>query len=236
MIYLIVKMLVLLLIAGGFGAAFGWFMRGAEERDARTTAEREAAARLADLRAARDAAEAKLRATLEAPKTGSTPDPETLAKLDEAAAKLKESDRKLAEAAVALQTAEDRAAAATAETAAMTEALARVEGRFAELDGASDATAAAPIAGSPAGSDPSLESAPPAIPQPGDGGDDLRQISGVGPKIETILHEHGIWRFRQIAELTSGQIAWLDDKLTFRGRIEREDWIGQAKALVGDVA
>jgi NADH-quinone oxidoreductase subunit E len=61
--------------------------------------------------------------------------------------------------------------------------------------------------------------------------DDLQQISGIGPGIEKILHELGIWHFRQIAELTPDHVAWINQRLRFRGRIEREDWIGQAKRL-----
>ena len=39
----------------------------------------------------------------------------------------------------------------------------------------------------------------------------------------------GISRFEQIASLTPAQIADLDDILNFKGRIERDDWVGQAK-------
>ncbi len=61
--------------------------------------------------------------------------------------------------------------------------------------------------------------------------DDLKQITGVGPKLETILNEAGIFHFWQIAQLKDEQIAALDDKLEFRGRIARDNWIGQAKSL-----
>lgn len=215
MIYLIVKMLVLLLIAGGIGAAFGWLMRGAHERETREASEAESTARLAELRAARDAAEAKLLSPSE-------PDPETAAKLAAAAKKLEASDATLAEAAAALQAAEARASKVEAAGEAKAAALAKAEQRIAKLEASG---VAPPVA------DPNMDAPPPAITQPDDGGDDLRQIFGVGPKIESILREHGIWRFSQIAAMTPGQVAWLDDKLTFRGRIEREDWIGQAKTL-----
>lgn len=63
--------------------------------------------------------------------------------------------------------------------------------------------------------------------------DDLKQISGVGPKLEKVLNGLGFWSYAQIAALTPEQIAWLDSELGFAGRIGRDDWIGQAKALSG---
>ena len=62
--------------------------------------------------------------------------------------------------------------------------------------------------------------------------DDLKKISGVGPVLEKKLHEAGYTTYRQIAELTPEQIAELDEKLNFKGRIERDDWVGQAKKLM----
>lgn len=62
--------------------------------------------------------------------------------------------------------------------------------------------------------------------------DDLTKISGVGPVIVEKLHELGVYHFWQIAELNSEQITAIDDRLNFKGRIEREDWIGQAKTLL----
>lgn len=61
--------------------------------------------------------------------------------------------------------------------------------------------------------------------------DDLKQIAGVGPKLEEVLNRLGIWSFEQIAGWGEKEIAWVDDYLQFRGRISRDDWIGQAKDL-----
>ncbi|PSM19998.1 MULTISPECIES: NADH-quinone oxidoreductase subunit E [Nitratireductor] len=61
--------------------------------------------------------------------------------------------------------------------------------------------------------------------------DDLRLISGVGPKIEKTLHELGIFTYGQVARWTKAERAWVDGFLKFHGRIEREEWIKQAKAL-----
>ena len=64
--------------------------------------------------------------------------------------------------------------------------------------------------------------------------DDLKRISGIGPKIEGILHELGIFKFAQIAGWRKPERDWVDNYLSFKGRIERDDWIGQAKTLAGE--
>jgi NADH-quinone oxidoreductase subunit E len=61
--------------------------------------------------------------------------------------------------------------------------------------------------------------------------DDLKLISGVGPKIEGILHELGIFTFAQVASWKKAEREWVDLYLNFKGRIERDDWVKQAKAL-----
>jgi len=67
--------------------------------------------------------------------------------------------------------------------------------------------------------------------------DDLKLISGVGPKIEGILHSLGIYTFAQIAGWKKAEREWVDGYLNFKGRIERDDWVKQAKALAkGGVA
>ncbi len=61
--------------------------------------------------------------------------------------------------------------------------------------------------------------------------DDLKWISGVGPKLEETLNGLGVFHFEQIAAWTKAEIDWVDDYLKFSGRIERDNWIEQAKAL-----
>ncbi len=61
--------------------------------------------------------------------------------------------------------------------------------------------------------------------------DDLKLISGVGPKLETTLNGLGIYHFDQIAGWTADTVNWVDNYLSFKGRIAREDWIAQAKTL-----
>ena len=62
--------------------------------------------------------------------------------------------------------------------------------------------------------------------------DDLSLISGVGPVLVKKLNEAGYTTFKQIAEMTPEQIAELDEKLNFKGRIERDQWVEQAKELM----
>jgi predicted flap endonuclease-1-like 5' DNA nuclease len=61
--------------------------------------------------------------------------------------------------------------------------------------------------------------------------DDLRRISGIGPKNEAILHNLGFYHFDQIAAWTPKEVVWVDDHLRFGGRIQREEWIKQAGLL-----
>ncbi len=64
------------------------------------------------------------------------------------------------------------------------------------------------------------------------GADDLKELSGVGPALEKKLHENGVTSFAQIAAWTPEDVADMDEKLSFKGRIEREGWIEQAKERV----
>ncbi len=61
--------------------------------------------------------------------------------------------------------------------------------------------------------------------------DDLKLVSGIGPKIEGILHELGIFKFAQIGKWKKTERDWVDGYLRFKGRIDRDDWVKQAKAL-----
>lgn len=62
-------------------------------------------------------------------------------------------------------------------------------------------------------------------------GDDLTQLSGVGPALLKKLNAAGITTFAQIAAWTEADVAEFDEKLSFKGRIEREGWIAQAEEL-----
>ena len=61
--------------------------------------------------------------------------------------------------------------------------------------------------------------------------DDLKKISGLGPALEKKLNALGIYHYRQIAALSAEEIAWVEEQVKAKGRFERDDWTGQAKAL-----
>ena len=62
--------------------------------------------------------------------------------------------------------------------------------------------------------------------------DDLKQISGVGPFIEEKLNNLGIYTFEQIASMTDDQAEQINNAIEFfPGRIQRDDWVGQARRL-----
>jgi large subunit ribosomal protein L21 len=71
----------------------------------------------------------------------------------------------------------------------------------------------------------------PLFTTPEGAADDLKLISGVGPALEQKLNALGITRFDQVAAFTAEDIQRVDEVLNFKGRIEREDWVAQAKSL-----
>ena len=79
---------------------------------------------------------------------------------------------------------------------------------------------------------PAKKAAAPKAKAADAGADDLKQLSGVGPALEKKLLAAGVTTFAQIAAWTEADIAEFDEKLSFKGRIEREGWVEQAKALV----
>jgi predicted flap endonuclease-1-like 5' DNA nuclease len=66
----------------------------------------------------------------------------------------------------------------------------------------------------------------------GGAADNLKEIKGVGPKLEALLHSMGFFHFDQIAGWTAAELAWVDDNLEgFKGRATRDNWVAQAKIL-----
>ncbi|MGB0688745.1 MAG: 50S ribosomal protein L21 [Paracoccaceae bacterium] len=61
--------------------------------------------------------------------------------------------------------------------------------------------------------------------------DDLKKLTGVGPALEKKLIAAGITSYAQIAAWTDADVAAIDEQLSFKGKIEREGWIDQAKEL-----
>lgn len=93
------------------------------------------------------------------------------------------------------------------------------------------ATTSAPVSSAPAGDHLHPGQRPPAVAKGVAALDDLKLIDGVGPVNEGKLHELGIWTFKQIAAWTPANAEWVGSYMAFPGRIEREDWIGQAAQL-----
>ncbi|MEO8531025.1 MAG: hypothetical protein ABI459_07365, partial [Deltaproteobacteria bacterium] len=60
---------------------------------------------------------------------------------------------------------------------------------------------------------------------------DLKQIKGIGPKIEGLLHELKITKFAQIAKWSDKDVAKYDDLIKGPTRIATDNWIEQAKTL-----
>ncbi|MGB5735410.1 MAG: helix-hairpin-helix domain-containing protein [Thiohalocapsa sp.] len=91
--------------------------------------------------------------------------------------------------------------------------------------GKPEKSVAAPAAKSPV--------APKTVSSSSPAEEDLTQISGIGPGLEKKLKDNGFTNLRQIATLTEAQIADLEKSvIRFSGRIGREAWVEQAKALL----
>ena len=97
--------------------------------------------------------------------------------------------------------------------------------------GAGSVAGVAVAAAAPKKAAPAKKAAAPAAAPAAEGADDLKQLSGVGPALEKKLHAAGVTSFAQIAAWGEADIAEFDEKLSFKGRIERENWVDQAKEL-----
>ncbi len=82
--------------------------------------------------------------------------------------------------------------------------------------------------------EPKKEAPKKAAPKAEAGADDLKLLSGVGPALEKKLHEAGVTSFAQIAAWGPEEIAEMDEKLSFKGRIERDGWVEQATTLAAE--
>jgi len=81
---------------------------------------------------------------------------------------------------------------------------------------------------------PKAEASAPAAAPADAGADNLKELSGVGPALEKKLHEAGVTTFAQIAGWSADDITAMDEKLSFKGRIEREGWVAQAQAKLAE--
>lgn len=83
---------------------------------------------------------------------------------------------------------------------------------------------------------PSAPQGPELLDGPDGEADDLTAIKGIGPKLAEMLNDLGIYHYRQIAAWTPQDGEWIDDKLAFKGRVARENWIEQAGELADQAA
>lgn len=76
-------------------------------------------------------------------------------------------------------------------------------------------------------------SRPAALDGPRDGkADNLKEIKGIGPKLEILCNTLGFYHFDQIASWTQDEVAWVNANLEgFKGRVSRDNWVEQAKIL-----
>ncbi|MEL7153643.1 MAG: 50S ribosomal protein L21 [Pseudomonadota bacterium] len=97
---------------------------------------------------------------------------------------------------------------------------------------------AAPKAEAPAVDAPAVDAEKPSnlLDAPQGEADDLTRISGVGPKLNTKLNENGVYHFWQIKDWGPAEIAFMDDQLSFKGRIERDNWIAQATEFAAEAS
>lgn len=74
---------------------------------------------------------------------------------------------------------------------------------------------------------------PAGLDAPRDGkADNLKEIKGIGPKLEKLCNRLGFWHFDQVAAWTSDEVAWVDANLEgFKGRVTRDKWVEQAQVL-----
>lgn len=84
---------------------------------------------------------------------------------------------------------------------------------------------------------PRHEGKPPGLLRPRDGKrDDLKRINGLGVLDESTLNNLGVYHFDQIAGWSGPQVLWMESHVFARGRIGRENWQEQARALASAVA
>ena len=232
--FLISEMLLLIVLAALLGLLVGWIVWGRQKGDAA------AAHRLrADLEACRADAK-KCTTDLKSAKSDLDTCRTEAAEKDKRIAEL-ERDLKKAEALA--EAAEVVAMEAAAESVAVAEAVEADHGLHPVHPGSLDVSEPAPEPTPEPGAkdydgdgvvEGTDEGVKPATLTAARGGapDDLKQIKGIGPKLEALCNDLGFYHFDQIAAWTADEVAWVDANLKgFKGRVSRDNWVAQAKVL-----
>lgn len=119
---------------------------------------------------------------------------------------------------------------ATAEPVAEPVPSATTEPAAEPVSAAEPAVIAEPVASAPA---PETEGPATLMAVRPDAPSDLKLIKGIGPGLESQLNGLGVYTFEQMAAFSHDDLEWIDARLTsFKGRCFRDDWIGQARALI----
>jgi predicted flap endonuclease-1-like 5' DNA nuclease len=204
--FLISEMVLLILIAALLGLLIGWLIWGRRGAAASAEAEADAATARQEASTARSTA-ARLQDELDACNRAREGADQKIQALESAAASAPASPAPIAAPEPASEPAGDPVESDT--------------GGDKDYDG--DGV----VEGTDEGSKPA------ALDGPRDGqGDDLKQIKGIGPKLEKLCNSLGFWHFDQIAAWSSDEVAWVDANLTgFKGRVSRDNWVDQAKTL-----
>lgn len=98
---------------------------------------------------------------------------------------------------------------------------------------AATSMAKAPVAPATVEATPSEGTRPEALTAARGGkADDLKQIKGIGPKLEKLCNSLGFYHFDQIGGWSADEVVWVDQNLQgFKGRVTRDTWVEQAKTL-----
>ena len=231
--FLISEMLLLIVLAALLGLLVGWIVWGRRKGAAKA-----AESLRVDLDSCKDDAKtcaADLKTARANLKTGKAEIDTCRAEAAEKDKRIAELERDVAKAEALAEAAEVAAMEAAAEVVAVAEAV--------EADhGAHPVHPEAVAEAAPEGQDydgdgvveGTDEGVKPATLAGARGGtaDDLKQIKGIGPKLEQLCNELGFFHFDQVATWTADEVAWVDANLKgFKGRVSRDNWVEQAKVL-----
>lgn len=225
MSYLITQIFILLLAAALLGMVLGWYLTRIAAAGARNTLQAELMTAREELRGVQEARDAAVTAHDSAERERRLLSDELIdlrAQLAAAqAAPVQQADRPVALASLEAELEDCRASLAA--LSAPTSGNEQVAHTAAIANAAQAAAAGARSLMGDSGGAPD---------RPEGEADDLQRIKGIGPKIAGILADLGIRRYEQIAAWTPENVAWINDQLKFKGRVERERWIEQARALM----